>query len=128
MSEKRRPASAREKDLRLAMLRISSVAHEAGVSTSLIHNHYPAIAEAIRAAQGRDSRAQRDAKNEELKTERDKNRDLRGEIETLRGDLRKLASLYNMALDKIRTLEAIARDSHVVEIAAASTCRKPPKR
>jgi AcrR family transcriptional regulator len=109
-------------------LSISSVAHEAGVSTSLIHNHYPAIAEAIRAAQGRDSRAQRDAKNEELKTERDKNRDLRGEIETLRGDLRKLASLYNLALDKIRTLEAIARDSHVVEIAAASTCRKPPKR
>jgi AcrR family transcriptional regulator len=139
MSEKRRPAAAREKDLRLAMhriergrahsrpskLTISSVAREAGVSTSLIHNHYPGIAEAIRAAQGRDSRALRDAKHEELKTERDKNQELRREAETLRTDLKKLASLYSMALDKLRTLEAIARDPR---ISTTEASKKSPKR
>lgn len=66
MSKQRKPADKREKDLRLAMFRIqrgrahtdveklsiSSVAREAGVSASLIHNHYPDIAEAIRLAQG----------------------------------------------------------------------------
>ena len=67
MSQQRKSASARERDLRLAILRIergrshtkatrisiASVAREAGVSSALIHNHYPAIADAIRQAQSR---------------------------------------------------------------------------
>jgi len=66
MSEHRKTAQAREKDLRMAMFRIergrahtksakmsiASVAREAGVSAALIHNHYPGIADAIRQAQG----------------------------------------------------------------------------
>lgn len=60
-----KPAEHREKDLKLALLRIqkgrtrtgelkvtiAAVAREAGVSTALIHNHYPRIAMAIREAQ-----------------------------------------------------------------------------
>ena len=53
----RKPSDAREKDLQLALSRIqrgrahtketkvtiASVAREAGVSTALIHNHYPKL-------------------------------------------------------------------------------------
>lgn len=79
-----KPAKDREKDLKLALLRIqkgraktgetrvtiAAVAREAGVSTALIHNHYPGVAEDIRAAQGRSSRAMRDVKHQDLLAER----------------------------------------------------------
>jgi hypothetical protein len=82
MSDKRLTSDVRDKQLRLAITRIergrsrekdakltiASVAREAGVSTALIHNHHPQIAELVRDAQGRSSRAQRDAKHSELKT------------------------------------------------------------
>ena len=107
MTIKRKPSDARERDLQLALARIqrgrahtgeskvtiASVAREAGVSTALIHNHYPIIAEAIRDAQGRSSRAQRDVKHQELRAEREKNRALRLEIEGLRAKVASLASI-----------------------------------
>ena len=107
MTTKRKPSDARERDLQLALARIqrgrahtgeskvtiASVAREAGVSTALIHNHYPIIAEAIRDAQGRSSRAQRDVKHQELRAEREKNRALRLEIEGLRAKVASLASI-----------------------------------
>ena len=97
MSQTRKTAQTREKDLRLAMFRIqrgrshtratritvASVAREVGVSAALIHNHYPTIAGAIRQHQGRDSRAQRDAKHQALKQERERARELRREIASL---------------------------------------------
>jgi len=97
MSQTRKTAQTREKDLRLAMFRIqrgrshtratritvASVAREVGVSAALIHNHYPTIADAIRQHQGRDSRAQRDAKHQALKQERERARELRREIASL---------------------------------------------
>ena len=93
MSDKRLTSDVRDKQLRLAITRIergrsrekdakltiASVAREAGVSTALIHNHHPQIAELVRDAQGRSSRAQRDAKHSELKDEREKNKLLRDE-------------------------------------------------
>lgn len=130
MSKQRKPADKREKDLRLAMFRIqrgrahtdveklsiSSVAREAGVSASLIHNHYPDIAEAIRLAQGRGSRAQRDAKRLELKTERDKTRDLRQETASLRSDVSRLASINEVLLAENAVLRARLGDPLVVPI------------
>jgi AcrR family transcriptional regulator len=115
----RKPADTREKELRLALYRIqrgrahtgahkasiASVAREAGVSAALIHNHYPAIAEAIREAQGHASRVQRDAKHKRLIVEQKKNRELRREIEELRRKIRKLASINEVLLDEIRTLK-----------------------
>src|SRR5881296_2566223 len=112
MTPQRKSASAREKDLRLAMLRIergrsrtkattisiASVAREAGVSAALIHNHYPAIADAIRHKQGQSSREQRDAKHEQLKAERDKTRELRRDIARLRVDVDRLASINEVLL------------------------------
>jgi AcrR family transcriptional regulator len=106
MSKNRKNAELREKDLRLALLRlkrgrshsgstrvsIAAVAREAGITPALIHNHYPAIADAIRLEQGRAGRAQRNAKQEKLKQERDKGRELRREIAALRADMQRLSS------------------------------------
>ena len=130
MTTKRKPSDARERDLQLALARIQrgrahtgeskitidSVAREAGVSTALIHNHYPIIAEAIRDAQGRSSRAQRDVKHQELRAEREKNRALRQEIEGLRTKVANLASINEVLLAENRLLKAKQSDSKVNDL------------
>lgn len=130
MSQQRKSASARERDLRLAILRIergrshtkqtqisiASVAREAGVSPALIHNHYPAIADAIRQVQGRSGRQQRDAKHEELKTERNKMRELRQDVARLRVDVDRLASINEVLLAENAVLRAKLDDRRVVDL------------
>ena len=132
MTTKRKPSDARERDLQLALARIqrgrahtgetkvtiAAVAREAGVSTALIHNHYPIIAEAIRDAQGRSSRAQRDVKHQDLRAEREKNRALRQEIEELRAKVASLASINEVWIAENRVLKAKQSDSKVVDLAA----------
>jgi AcrR family transcriptional regulator len=132
MSEHRKTAQAREKDLRMAMFRIergrahtksakmsiASVAREAGVSAALIHNHYPGIADAIRQAQGYNNRAQRDAKHQELKAERDKAKELRQEIASLRADVDRLASINEVLLAENAVLRARLSDPRVVPLAS----------
>ena len=130
-----KPAEDREKDLKLALLRIqkgrsrsgeskvtiAAVAREAGVSTALIHNHYPRIAEAIREAQGRSSRAMRDVKQQDLIVERKKSAAYRQVIEELQTKLAALASINEVLTFENRLLKAKMNDSKVVELAA----RKP---
>jgi hypothetical protein len=130
MKTPRKTSEARERDLRLAISRIqrgralskatkitiASVAREAGVSTALIHNHYPAIAESIREKQGRSSRAQRDAKHTELKAEIDKNRGLRDEAAELRSQIARLASINEVLLSENRVLKAKRDDPKVVDL------------
>lgn len=129
MTIRRKPADAREKELQLALHRIergraktgekkvtiAAVAREAGVSAALIHNHYPSIAEAIRDAQGRSSRAQRDVKHQDLRAERDKNRALRQEVEELRTKVASLASLNEVLITENRILKAKQNDPKVVD-------------
>ncbi|KJZ45468.1 hypothetical protein [Pseudomonas fluorescens] len=130
-----KPAEDREKDLKLALLRIqkgrahtkeskvtiAAVAREAGVSTALIHNHYPRIAEVIREAQGRSSRAMRDVKQQDLIVERKKSVAYRQEIEELRAKVASLASINEVLMDENRVLKAKMNDPKVVEL----TSRKP---
>lgn len=132
MTTKRKPSDARERDLKLALARIqrgrahtgetkitiAAVAREAGVSTALIHNHYPIIAEAIRNAQGRSSRTQRDVKHQDLRAEREKNRALRQEIEELRAKVASLASINEVLIAENRVLTAKQSDSKVVDLAS----------
>jgi AcrR family transcriptional regulator len=92
------------------------VAREAGVSTALIHNHYPTVAEAIREAQGRSSRAQRDVKHQDYLTEREKNRMLRQENEELREKIASLASINEVLMAETRTLKAKQGDLKVVDL------------
>jgi AcrR family transcriptional regulator len=130
-----KPAEDREKDLRLALLRIqkgrartgeskvtiAAVAREAGVSTALIHNHYPRIAEAIREAQGRSSRAMRDVKQQDLIAERKKSVAYRQEIDELRAKIANLASINEVLMYDNRVLKAKLNDPKAVEL----TSRKP---
>lgn len=117
----------RERELRLAIVRIqhgrtgvssdkvtfAAVAREAGVSTALIHNCHPKIAELIREIQGRSSRSQRDAKRQELLDERRKCRELRKEIQTLRAKVAALASINEVLLAENRRLKAASTDTRV---------------
>ena len=119
MKTTRKTSDSRERDLRLALARIqrgrahtgeskvtiAAVAREAGVSTALIHNHYPNVAEAVREAQGRSSRAQRDVKHQDLIAERGKNKLLRQELEELRLKTADLASINEVMMAELRALK-----------------------
>jgi len=50
------------------------------------------------SGRGRDNRARRDAKSQELKGERQKTRDLRQEIESLRADIAVLSSMNEVLM------------------------------
>ncbi|UVK97644.1 TetR family transcriptional regulator [Pseudomonas sp. B21-048] len=128
-----KPAVDREKDLRLAISRIengrahtkeakvtiAAVTREAGVSTALTHNHYPAIAETIREKQGRSSRAMLDVKHQDLIAERQKSAGYRQEIEELRAKLASIASIYEVLLEENRVLKAKLKDRSVVELVSS---------
>ena len=129
-----KPAEDREKDLRLALYRIqkgrshsgetkitiAAVAREAGISTALIHNYYPKIAETIREAQGRSSRTMRDVKHHDLIAERKKSAACRYEIEELRAKIASLASLNEMLLEENRVLKAKVSDRKVTDLGSAA--------
>lgn len=128
-----KPAEIREKDLKLALYRIqkgrahtretkitiAAVAREAGVSTALIHNHYPAIAESIREAQGRSSRAMRDVKHQDLIAERKKSAAYRQEIEALLIKVATLASINEVLMAENGVLKAKISDRKVVDLPAS---------
>lgn len=125
---KRLSIEARTKELHLAIKRIqhgrsrtnavkltiASVAREAGVSTALIHNVYPGIAELIREAQGRSSRAQRDDKIQKIKAERDKLRTLRAELKTAKAKIADLASINEVLSAENETLKALLTAGNVL--------------
>jgi hypothetical protein len=130
MTALRKNGNVREKELRLAISRIergrsqtkgaklsiSAVAREVGISSALIHNHYPLIAEEIRSKQGASSRQQRDAKQSELQHEREKNKFLRQERDELRGQIARLVSINEMLLHETKVLQAKIADPKVTDI------------
>lgn len=129
MNSKRLPSEVRKKELQLALHRIvlgraksaaeeisiAAVAREAGVSAALIHNHYPDVAEAIRNAQGRSSRNQRDVKQRDLHNEQEKTRKLRQEIRELKIKVASLASLNETLLNENSFLKAKRQDPKIVD-------------
>ncbi|SDN42206.1 hypothetical protein SAMN04489798_0266 [Pseudomonas arsenicoxydans] len=130
MNSKRMSSDVRKKELQLALHRIAlgkaksaakkisiaAVAREAGVSAALIHNHYPDIAEAIRNAQGRSSRNQRDVKQKDLLNEQEKTRKLRKEISELQIKLASLASLNETLLNENSILKAKREDLKIIDL------------
>lgn len=92
---------------------ISAVAKAASVTPALIHNTYPDLAERIRGLMGKNTRMQRDAKHDALVHERERNRALRAEIEGLRAEMAKLASLNLTLLSKVAVLNGLV-DGKVV--------------
>jgi hypothetical protein len=130
MTTDRKASSVRQKELRLAILRIEQgrshtnakslsvlgVAREAGVSAGLIHNHYPAIAELIREKNGASSRAQRDAKHQELSAERKKTSALRKELKATVMRVAKLASINETLTVENEALKARLSAKNVVQL------------
>lgn len=87
-------------------LSISAVAHEAGVSASLVHNTYPEIAERIRAQIGRATRQQRDAKATETAAARVQLRALHAELNAALADVARLASINETLRQEVAALKA----------------------
>jgi len=135
MKTTRKTSDSRERDLRLALARIqrgrahtgeskvtiTAVAREAGVSTALIHNHYPNVAEAVREAQSRSSRAQRDVKHQDLIAEREKNKLLRQELEEQRLKTADLASINEVLMAELRALKTRSSDLKIVALPSHKT-------
>lgn len=88
---------------------ISAVAKAADVTPALIHNTYPDIAERIRGVIGKSTRLQRDAKHDALLKQRERNRDLRADVERLRLQAAKLASINLTLLSKLAVYEETAK-------------------
>ncbi|MDQ1835011.1 hypothetical protein [Massilia scottii] len=83
------------------------------MSASLLHNHYPDIAEAIRTKQGASSRKKLDAKHDDLSIERGKTRALRAELDELKQQVAKLASINEMLQIANRTLTIKCESSNI---------------
>ena len=98
---------------------ISAVAKAADVTPALIHNTYPDIAERIRGVIGKSTRLQRDAKHEALAKERERNRELRAEVERLRLDMARLASINLTLLTKLAVDEEVSKGKVVALVPAA---------
>ena len=86
---------------------IMTVAKEAGISRASIHNNYPDLAEKIRALNGKEVRAKTHQKHQKLKEEKNKNQILRSEIQKLKMELAKLASLNASLLVENSNLRAV---------------------
>jgi AcrR family transcriptional regulator len=98
---------------------ISAVAKAADVTPALIHNTYPDIAERIRGVIGKSTRLQRDAKHEALAKERERNRELRAEVERLRLNMARLASINLTLLAKLAVVEETSKGKVVALVPAA---------
>ena len=125
-------ANSTEKELRNALIRlkhgrpkivdkkrrvsISALAEEAGVSDSTIHNRYPEIAAEVREMIGKAHKVQRDEKNERLKSEKSKDKELRDYIEQLEADIRKLTSINATLSYENAQLKAEMASGKVVRI------------
>lgn len=103
-----------------AKVTISAVAKAANVSSALIHNTYPDLAEQIRAITGKATRDQRDEKHTALIKEREKNRTMRAENALLKADIAKLASVNQKLLLEMAVLKGVA-SGKVVTILRQST-------
>lgn len=135
MTLARKRADTRKKELQLAIFRIeqgrahtkekklsiSAVAREAGVTPALIHNHYPSIADAIRAKLNKLARGEHNERNKIIKDLQEKNRTLREEIDDMRLKISRLASINESLLTENRILVAKISSPNVVDIAPPTT-------
>ncbi|GAD32315.1 tetR family transcriptional regulator-like protein [Photobacterium leiognathi lrivu.4.1] len=71
---------------------VAAVAEEAGVSRALIHRDCPDLLERIKGGVNKGIRQQRDAKQNELKEYKERNRELRSEVAELKAMLAKVQS------------------------------------
>lgn len=115
-----RVAKGRPKDSRNCKMSISSIAREAGVSASLVHNCYPEILAEIRRRSANGTAIQA----EPARSSRE------GEIAELRRKVAQLASINETLLAEVRVLRAHlenGKGSAVVSIAGRRRARASEK-
>ncbi|WP_316866307.1 TetR family transcriptional regulator [Ralstonia mannitolilytica] len=129
----RKSAQVRRKEFELAILRIehgraktnprglsiAAVAAEVGVSHTLIHVHYPDIAEQIRSRNGSATSAAAGRKQSQLEHALQKNVEARRVITECEEEVRKLATINDMLLDEIAELKARLQGSNVLDMGRA---------
>lgn len=100
---------------------LSAVAEEAKVSPSLLNNRYPDFAEQVRAIMGKTVRQQRNKMADLLTGEREKNRKLREQVDSLLAEITKLASVNESLRAELVLQKAIAEG----KVARGNFGRKP---
>lgn len=85
---------------------ITAVARAAGVTPSLVHTKYPAVAAAIRAHMGVTKRDEVESLRSRLLDHDEANRQLRAEVAQLRGDYAAVASVNASLKHEIAVLKA----------------------
>ncbi len=95
-------------------LSIASLAHEASVSPSTIHNRYPDIAAQIRALMGKDSRTQRNEMQGRLNKSLETIRQLRRDTASLERQIKALASENARLLTENNQLKSAVDNENIV--------------
>ncbi|WP_229706744.1 HEM-1/HEM-2 family protein [Shewanella inventionis] len=95
----------------------AAVAEEAGVSRALIHRDCPDLLERIKGGVNKAIRQQRDAKQIELNEYKERNRELRTEVEELKAMLSKVQSQNATLIRKNMVLSGVsAKNSNVTQL------------
>ncbi|MEO8154739.1 MAG: TetR family transcriptional regulator [Rhizobacter sp.] len=99
-----------------AKISIVSVAAEAGVHHTTVHNRHSDLAETIRGLNGKASRQAMDLKQAKLREALARNRELRAELDAMRADMRSLASENLRMHTELLELRAVANDKTVIPL------------
>ncbi len=102
-------------------LSIAAVAEEAGLSTATIHNRYPEIADKVRQLLNKDARQQRDEKNQALKEEKSKRKELLDENRLLRQQMAELVSCNATLEAELDHLRALVESKNIAQISPKKT-------
>lgn len=102
-------------------LSIAAVAEEAGLSTATIHNRYPEIADKVRQLLNKDARQQRDEKNQALKEEKSKRKELLDENRLLRQQMAELVSRNATLEAELDHLRALVESKNIAQISPKKT-------
>ena len=97
-------------------INIRSLAEEAGVSDSTIHNRYPSIASEVRELIDQTYKSKSDKKQKSLKIEKEKTKDLRKYIAEIEEEKRKLVSINETLIARVEQLESETLSENIIQM------------
>jgi DNA-binding transcriptional MocR family regulator len=95
---------------------IRSLAEEAGVSDSTIHNRYPSIASEVREIIDKTYKSKSDKKQKSLKIEKEKTKDLRKYIAELEEENRRLVSINATLMVENKQLKSETLSENIIQM------------
>ena len=97
-------------------INIRSLAEEAGVSDSTIHNRYPSIASEVRELIDQTYKSKSGKKQKSLKIEKEKTKNLRNYIAELEEENRKLVSINATLMVENKQLKSETLSENVIQM------------